>query len=86
MSQVNVRNLTGEAGGKLIDSTSGLHQGKWCAIQFTQDSIISSIESNIDTSSSSFVNLGVPGGLVLFGITTAIQLGAGSAICYDHVE
>lgn len=86
MSQVNVRNLTGQQGGKLIDGNSGLQVGKWGAVQFTQDSIISSIETNIDTSDSSFVNLGVPGGMVLFGITTAIQLGAGSAILYNYAE
>jgi len=84
MSQDAVKNLSGLQGGKLIDNTSGVHVGEWNAVQFTQDSMIQSYKGNIDTSDVSMVGLGMPGGLVLFGITTEIELSAGSAILYNR--
>lgn len=84
MAQEAVKNLTGLNGGKLIDGNSGVHTGEWNAVQFTQDSMIQSYKGNINTTDVSMVGLGMPGGLVLFGITTEIELSAGSAILYKR--
>lgn len=83
MAQDAIKNITGLAGGKLIDANSGSHTGAWNAVQFTQDSMIQSYSGNIDTANVSMVGLGMPGGLVLFGKTTQIELSAGSAILYN---
>lgn len=86
MSQDNVRNLSGDAGGIFISPLNELVTGKFSAVQFTQDSVISSIKTNIDQSVSSLSGLAVPGGFVLFGLTSEISLSSGSAIAYNQVR
>lgn len=83
MSQDNVRNLTGQEGGKLIGSGTN-YTGDWVAIQFTQDSQIHSYSGNIDESQASFSGLNVPAGFTLFGQCHQLQLSSGSAILYNR--
>jgi len=80
--QVNVKNLTGLKGGIVIKPGSTV-TGKWNAIQFVEDSMINVIQTNIDQSTSNLNNQAVPGGLVLFGVTTSLSLGSGTAVAYD---
>lgn len=86
MSQDSIRNLSGEAGGVLVSPLNEEVTGRFSAVQFTQDSIISSLDSNIDQSVSSFSGLAVPAGFIVFGITTKITLSEGSAIAYNLVR
>jgi hypothetical protein len=83
MAQDNVRNLTGQEGGKLIGSGVN-YSGDWIAIQFTQDSQIHHYTGNIDESSASFSGLNVPAGFTLFGRCFELQLSSGSAILYNN--
>tara|TARA_Y100000114_G_C11758238_1_gene328095 strand:- start:247 stop:504 length:258 start_codon:yes stop_codon:yes gene_type:complete len=83
MAQDNIRNLTGEAGGKFIGSGT-TYNGNWMAVTFTQNSQIDSITTNIDQSSLSFNGQNVPAGLSIFGKTTSIKLSAGTAILYNR--
>ena len=80
--QVNVKNLTGLKGGIVIKPGSTV-TGKWNAIQFVEDSMINVIQTNIDQSTSNLNNQAVPGGLVLFGVTTSLSPGSGTAVAYD---
>lgn len=83
MSQDAVKNLTGLGGGMFVSQNTGRHSGEWNAVQFTQDSQISHYEGNIDQSQQTMQNVGFPGGFVLFGVTTEIELSVGSAILYN---
>ena len=83
MAQDNVRNLTGQEGGKLIPSGQNF-TGDWVAVQFTQDSQIHSYSGNINESDASFSGLNVPAGFTLFGRCFQLQLSSGSAILYNN--
>lgn len=83
MSQDNIRNLTGEAGGKFIGSGT-TYTGNWMAVTFTQNSQIATMSTNIDQSALSFNGQNVPAGLSIFGNTRSIRLSAGTAILYNR--
>lgn len=80
--QVNIKNLTGLDGGIVIKPGTTV-TGKWNAVQFLEDSIINTIATNIDQTTSNLQNQTVPGGLVLFGVTTSISIGSGTAVAYN---
>ena len=86
MPATNVKNITGIEGGVLITPSSGQVTGKFNAVQFTQNSIISTYEGNIKEEVGTFTNLGMPAGFTLFGITTKLALSSGSAIAYIFSE
>ena len=85
MAQDNIRNLTGEAGGKFIGSGT-TYTGNWMAVTFTQNSQIASISTNLDQSALSFNGQNVPAGLSIFGNTTSIRLNTGTAILYNRAQ
>ena len=82
---VNIRNLTGEHGGKTLgagDSVTGVEYG---VIICVTDVILNSIASNVDQSAETIgTGLTFPAGFHIYGVTTAVSVNTGTVMCFNR--
>ena len=79
---VNIRNLTGMSGGEVV--TARAVTGKaYNVVQCITSVTLNSIVSNIDQSTDNLNGATLAAGTMIYGITSAIDIAAGSIIGYD---
>jgi hypothetical protein len=82
MANVRVNNLTGLNGGEVITAravTGKNYSAIYCVTPVTLNTIV----SNLDQGTSNLNGAVLVAGATIFGITTAIDVNAGTVIAYD---
>lgn len=83
MSNVNVANLTGLGGGEVITGPRAVTNKQFQAVFCVDAVTITTITTNLDQSTDSLAGVTLPAGSTLFGLTTALDVGAGTVIAYN---
>lgn len=93
LQKINGILLEGGLGVSVVNSTSGagyiggtgLNSGTWSAIQMVTDTKFHTLTGNITGVANTAIGSApeIPGGFVLFGNFTALQLHSGSVVAYN---
>ena len=83
MSNVNVANLTGLNGGEVITGPRAVTNQQFQAIFCVDAVTIIAISTNLDQTTDSLGGVTLAAGSTLFGLTTALNVGAGTVIAYN---
>lgn len=78
---VNVKNLSGISGGKVINATETV-TGDFMAVQCLTNCTFSEFESNLDDAETKLGT--VPGGATILGRIKKITITSGVAIAYNY--
>ena len=79
--QVNVKNLTGGAGGEVVVGPRTV-TGMFQTIQAIDAVTLGAVSTNIDQTTDSLTGIVIPAGVSIFGTYKSVEITAGTAILY----
>jgi hypothetical protein len=83
MSNVNIANLTGLNGGEVITGPRAV-TGKQFQALFCVDAVtLGAVTTNLDQSTDTLAGVQLSAGSTLFGLTTGVNVTAGTVIAYN---